>query len=87
MNNKELIPTTFIENNGTAKISAPTDRKIYITAITNSKGSATTLTFADDTNLEVLELPTNASLSFNSPIRCSSFTPAHAAISVAYYTK
>ena len=84
MNNK-IIPTSKISNNGTAKISAASGKKIYITAISNAHSGATTLTFADDSDLGVFELPVGY-VSLNSPIQCSSFTPGHAAVSVAYYT-
>ena len=73
-----------ISNNGTAKISASTDCKILVTAVTNAHSAATTLTFADDGDLEVLETPTG-SIFFNPPIMCSSFTPSHAAMSIVYY--
>jgi hypothetical protein len=84
MNNK-IIPTSKISNNGTAKISAPSGKKIYITLISNAHSGATTLTFADDSDLEVFELPVGY-VSLSSPIQCSSFTPGNVAVSVAYYT-
>ena len=85
MDNK-TIPTSKISNNGTAKISAPSGEKIYITNITNAHSGATTLTFADDSNLGVLELPVGY-MTLYSPIVCSSFTPGNAATSIGYYTK
>ena len=82
--NNNTIPTTKISNNGTAKVSASSGTLIYITAASNAHSSATTLTFADDADLGVLELPVGY-ISLNSPIQCSSFTPGNAAVSVAYY--
>tara|TARA_Y100000310_G_C20471306_1_gene710184 strand:+ start:518 stop:793 length:276 start_codon:yes stop_codon:yes gene_type:complete len=74
-----------ISNNGTAKVSAASGKNIYIVAITSADASATTLTFADDADLGVLELPAASAISFQAPIRCSSFTPSDADISVVYY--
>ena len=76
-----------IANNGTAKISASSGFKIFITAVTCSDSStATTLTFADDSDLGVLEVTKNAGfVGFNPPIMCSSFTPSDTDISVVYY--
>lgn len=73
-----------ISNNGVAKVSAATDYKILVTAVTNSHSAASTLTFADDGDLAVLEAPVG-SITLNPPIMCSSFTPGHAAMSIVYY--
>ena len=73
-----------ISNDGTAKISSATGFKILVTAVTNTHSSATTLTFADDADLAVLEAPVG-SIILNPPIMCSSFTPGHTAMSVVYY--
>lgn len=73
-----------ISNNGTTKVSASTDYKILVTAVTNAHTAATTLTFEDDGDLAVLEAPTG-SIILNPPIMCSSFTPSHAAMSIVYY--
>ena len=52
--------SSYIANNGTAKISGDAGLQpinIYVTAVTNGNSAAKTLTFADDANLGVLELP------------------------------
>ena len=82
--NNNTIPTTKISNNGTAKVSASSGTLIYITAVSNAHSSATTLTFADDADLAVLEAPVG-SITLNPPIMCSSFTPSNAAMSIVYY--
>ena len=74
-----------ISNNGTSKVSAPTSTLIYIVAITNSDAAVQTLTFADDSDLGVLELPAGTAINFQAPIRCSSFTPSDADMSIIYY--
>ena len=79
--------SNYISNNGTAKISGDATLQpinCYVTAVTNH-GVDSTVTFADDTELGVLEVPASGSTSFPFPIRCSSFTPGSAKISVAYY--
>ena len=80
--------SSYIANNGTAKISGDAGLQpinIYVTAVTNGNSAAKTLTFADDANLGVLELPPESTLNLSFPIRCASFTPNHADVSVAYY--
>ena len=82
---KELKVSTKIANNGTAKISATTGTVIGVTAVTNAHSADTTVTFADDSDLGVLEMPLETTLNLTIPIRCASFTPSHADMSVVYY--
>jgi len=82
---KELKASTKIANNGTAKISATAGTSIYVTAVTNAHSSDTTVTFADDSDLGVLEMPKETTLNLTIPIRCASFTPSNANMSVVYY--
>ena len=82
---KELKASTKIANDGTAKISATAGSAIFVTAVTSAHSSATTVTFADDSDLGILEVPAASTLNLTIPIRCASFTPSHAAISVVYY--
>ena len=80
--------SSYIANNGTTKISGDATLQpinIYVTAVTNGNSAAKTLTFSDDANLGVLELPPQSTLNLSFPIRCASFTPNHADVSVAYY--
>jgi hypothetical protein len=74
-----------ISNNGTAKVSASSSTSIYLVAVTNVNTSVQTLTFADDSDLGVLEVPASSAISFQAPIRCLSFTPSHADMSIVYY--
>jgi len=74
-----------IANNGTAKISASTDCKILVTAVTNAHSADTTVTFEDDANLGVLEVPKETTLNLTTPIMCASFTPSNANMSIVYY--
>jgi hypothetical protein len=74
-----------ISNNGTAKITATTGYKILVTAVTNAHSADTTVTFADDSDLGVLELPKETTLNLTTPIMCASFTPSNANMSVVYY--
>jgi len=83
--NNNTIPTTKISNNGTAKVSASSGTLIYITAVSNAHSGATTLTFADDADLGVLNIGANGSISLPCPIKCSSFTSSHADLSIVYY--
>ena len=73
-----------ISNDGTAKITATSGYKILVTAVTNAHSAASTLTFADDADLAILEAPVG-SITLNPPIMCSSFTPGHASMSIVYY--
>ena len=80
--------SNYIANNGTAKISGDATLQpinIYVTAVTNANTSAKTVTFADDANLGVLEVPPSSTLNLSSPIKCASFTPNHGDLSVAYF--
>ena len=74
-----------ISNNGTAKVSASSETYIYIVAVTSADSGATNLAFADDADLGVLEVPAASAISFQAPIRCSSFTPSDADMSIVYY--
>jgi hypothetical protein len=74
-----------ISNNGTAKVSASSSKLIYIVAITNADTAVQTITFADDADLGVLEVPAGSALNFQAPIRCSSFTPSDDDMSIVYY--
>ena len=80
--------SSHIANNGTAKISGDVNLQpinCYVTAVTNAHSSDTTVTFADDSNLGVLELPKESTINLTNPIRCASFTPSNANMSVVYY--
>jgi len=64
--------SNYIANGGTAKISGDATLQpinVYVTAVTNGNTSAKTLTFADDTNLGVLEVPPSSTLVAQSNVR------------------
>ena len=75
----------LISNNGTAKVSPGTGLYLYIVAVTSVESAAQNITFSTDAALGVLEIPAASTLSLPFPIRCSSFTPSHADISVVYF--
>jgi len=80
--------SNYIANNGTSKISGDATLQpinIYVTAVTNAHSADTTVTFADDSDLGVLEIPKESTLNLTSPIKCASFTPSNANMSVAYF--
>ena len=80
--------SSHITNNGTSKISGDVNLQpvnCYLTAVTSVAVGSSTITFSDDANLGVLEIPGSGTISFPSPIRCSTFTPSHADLSIAYY--
>lgn len=77
---------TDLSTGGTAKVSAGTGLSIYVVAVTNADPAAQSVAFADDASLGSLKLGINGSISLPCPIKCSSFTPSNAAVSVVYYT-
>jgi hypothetical protein len=77
---------TDLSTGGTAKVSASSGLSIFVVAVTNSDSSAQNVTFADDASLGILKIGANGSISLPCPIKCSSFTPGNAALSIVYYT-
>ena len=77
---------TDLSTGGTTKVSAGTGLSIYVVAVTNGETSVQPLTFADDASLGILKIGANGSISLPCPIKCSSFTPGNAALSIVYYT-
>lgn len=85
MNASNFAMIEKIANGGTSKVSpSESGQYIYIVAITSVNGASQTITFEDDSDLNVLEVPKNSNMSFAAPIRCKSFTPSDADISVCY---
>ena len=77
---------TDLSTGGTTKVSAPSGLSIFVVAVTNSDGSTQNVTIADDASLGILKIGANGSISLPCPIKCSSFTPGNAALSIVYYT-
>ena len=84
--NNNYLHVNNIACGATAKVEASSGEMFRITSAHNGHSSAVTLTFADDSLLNVVTIAAGASIDFSAaPIICHSFTPSHASLAVFYF--